>query len=642
MTCTRPRATKLSTSVIAEALESRTLFALLYVCDSSGDLATIDTAQASLSTPVNFIKNTGIDWNDIAFSPQGVLYGIDNSYDTNLFRIDATTGATTYIGSLGTQVNSLAFAQSGTLYAANDSLWQINTSTGAANFVTGLGGFESAGDLALDTNGNLFLSTTAGELVTVNPATETAFDVGSITDSNVEALAYADQTLYGVDASYNALLSIDTATGQSNLLGLCPALEPITGADAVPASAAPQQPTSVSATQGEYTNQVVLTWQPASRATFYDVWRNTTNDFSTATELGSTSNAGYSDDTMQPDSTYYYWVDASSLLGTSKVASPVTGFASSNIFTLAAFAANGNPAKNASITLYDSSGNSIRTQTTDENGETVWNGVMPGFTRFILRDSAGDLWADQTINVSTGRTSANISQTEPYEANLQVFSGTSDITGGVVQLGRPVRFVLTTTNPGLVRNTVRITPILANLALNLSQPLKPITELLPPRRSATLSWSFIPRTNAQYVESVTIAALSGKVFVTTDSASNLAPFTAGDPHLMVQADDTGAFGLATGSAIPTQSKPLAAQLTITSSLDLWLDVKAVSSAGVVHLRHGNGISGYLAGHNLMSPAGQIEYLAQFPQASDSVTVSMMFDTHSLLYTIVDYLALKQA
>jgi len=55
----------------------------------------------------------------------------------------------------------------GTLYAAGSSLYQINTGTGHGTTVgTGnLSGSSSAGDLAFDTNGNLFLSTTNNELV---------------------------------------------------------------------------------------------------------------------------------------------------------------------------------------------------------------------------------------------------------------------------------------------------------------------------------------------------------------------------------------------------------------------------------------------------------------------------------------------
>jgi sugar lactone lactonase YvrE len=135
---------------------------VLWSGDSSGRLGTVDVATGD----VNVIGSMGVTMTDIAFDPDGNLWGITFG---SLYKIDKTTATSTLVGNLGTSANSLVFNSSGVLYTANSSLYTIDTTTGAASLV-GNGGdsYSSSGDLAF-VDGNLFLSSTGGDnLVKIN------------------------------------------------------------------------------------------------------------------------------------------------------------------------------------------------------------------------------------------------------------------------------------------------------------------------------------------------------------------------------------------------------------------------------------------------------------------------------------------
>lgn len=67
-------------------------------------------------------------------------------------------------------------------------------------------------------------------------------------------------------------------------------------------------PTSVSATDGTTVSAVHLTWLAATGAASYSIWRSSTNDSSTATQIGTTANLSYDDATIASDTVAYYWV----------------------------------------------------------------------------------------------------------------------------------------------------------------------------------------------------------------------------------------------------------------------------------------------------------------------------------------------
>ena len=112
-----------------------------------------------------------------------LLYGITGN---SLYAINTSTGAATLVGRLGHGIwtaNALVFSSSGTLYAADSwTLYTVNTGSGLATEV-GPMGFGSGGDLAF-AGGTLYLATFWGQLAMVNPSTGSGTLVGQLGASN--------------------------------------------------------------------------------------------------------------------------------------------------------------------------------------------------------------------------------------------------------------------------------------------------------------------------------------------------------------------------------------------------------------------------------------------------------------------------
>jgi hypothetical protein len=68
---------------------------------------------------------------------------------------------------------------------------------------------------------------------------------------------------------------------------------------------------NIQASDGEYTDKVAVTWDARSDALGYTVYRNTTDDGSSATAISSElAVTSYDDTTATPGTIYYYWVKA--------------------------------------------------------------------------------------------------------------------------------------------------------------------------------------------------------------------------------------------------------------------------------------------------------------------------------------------
>lgn len=78
----------------------------------------------------------------------------------------------------------------------------------------------------------------------------------------------------------------------------------------------PAEPTSVTASDGTYSDKVLVSWTGSSGATTYNLYRSTSSTRpSAATKTGVTS--PYSDTSATPGTTYYYWVSAVNSAGSS-------------------------------------------------------------------------------------------------------------------------------------------------------------------------------------------------------------------------------------------------------------------------------------------------------------------------------------
>ena len=89
----------------------------------------------------------------------------------------------------------------------------------------------------------------------------------------------------------------------------------------------PSVPTSVSATDGTYNDHIRVTWNSASGATGYEVWRNTSNSSGSALKLGDYYSP-FDDSNVTAGTPYYYWVKAKNSCGTSGFSSSDSGYAS--------------------------------------------------------------------------------------------------------------------------------------------------------------------------------------------------------------------------------------------------------------------------------------------------------------------------
>jgi len=92
---------------------------------------------------------------------------------------------------------------------------------------------------------------------------------------------------------------------------------------------APSAPTGVSASDGNYTDHIRVSWNLASGATGYEVWRNTSNNSGTAIKSGDYTSP-YDDTSAVAGTTYWYWVKAQNSCGTSGFSSSDSGYASTN------------------------------------------------------------------------------------------------------------------------------------------------------------------------------------------------------------------------------------------------------------------------------------------------------------------------
>ena len=144
-------------------------------------------------------------YNDIAYAPDGTLFGIANN-GSSLVTFDKTDGTVTTVASLEVPgLESIAFnPNNGVLFgAAQNGLYTIDPTSGTASFVGSFGSpynLNLAQNIRFDADGNLYLSNTSGntDIYRVNTDNGNATFVG-------EAAGYADlvlengsQYMYGV------------------------------------------------------------------------------------------------------------------------------------------------------------------------------------------------------------------------------------------------------------------------------------------------------------------------------------------------------------------------------------------------------------------------------------------------------------
>ena len=144
-------------------------------------------------------------YNDIAYAPDGTLYGLANN-GTSLVTFDSTTGGVTPVASLGSSgIESIAFnPNNGVLFGASESgLYTIDPTSGQTSYIGDFGspyGCNLWQNIRFDSDGNLYLSNTSGntDIYRVNTDNGNATFVGEIAGYPDLILENGSQYMYGV------------------------------------------------------------------------------------------------------------------------------------------------------------------------------------------------------------------------------------------------------------------------------------------------------------------------------------------------------------------------------------------------------------------------------------------------------------
>ncbi|MCK5853157.1 hypothetical protein KAH27_09045, partial [bacterium] len=86
-------------------------------------------------------------------------------------------------------------------------------------------------------------------------------------------------------------------------------------------------PANISATDGTFTNRVVITWYVVSGATGYEIYRGISDNPSNTTLLGISESNKYSDASVDLATKYYYWVKGTSSACNSELSASDSGYA---------------------------------------------------------------------------------------------------------------------------------------------------------------------------------------------------------------------------------------------------------------------------------------------------------------------------
>jgi gliding motility-associated-like protein len=199
----------------------------IFATVSGGGLYSIDVENCYR----HFVGVTGISFGDIAFTSNGLLWGIANG---QLFNIDTTNASTTLIGNTGIGAISLVGLNDSILLAEfQTKLYGINTNN-ASSYLIGEIGYQATGDLVL-IDKNLYmvtpfikieLNSTSTEILNVLPISLTLPNcegAAIFNDNYISIIGFNGANLIEicqVDGSYEVIcpnLNIDGTPGAASI-----------------------------------------------------------------------------------------------------------------------------------------------------------------------------------------------------------------------------------------------------------------------------------------------------------------------------------------------------------------------------------------------------------------------------------------
>jgi Ca2+-binding RTX toxin-like protein len=421
----------------------------LFAINDGGNSANGDVLYVidTLSGNVTAIGGTGrFGLQALSFSSSGTLYGYDLG-GLGLVTIDTSTGGVTDIDPVvnGTlDVQTIAFSPDGRLYGGGErSLYQINLDTGEGELIhtTGVGrGMAFLGDLppvtltiaatdatkpegntgatpstvfkfTVTRSGDTSGSTTVNWAVTgsgSNPADGADFVGGTFPSGTVTFVdGQTTAETEPIDVPVNGDMDVEpdetftvTLSGASDgaIITTATAAGTIQNDDGI------SPPSNVQASDGTHPDKIVVTWNTAPGAHSYVVIRNTTDDATTATFVGSTTALFVeNDDNITPDTTYYYWVHSRIFENGSAVLGPVSqsdsGFADTTAPTVDIVDVTPDPRNTNAGTVTINFNEDVTGVDITDFSLTRDDEPVPGFSDLSVMPSAGPA-AQFTIDVS--------------------------------------------------------------------------------------------------------------------------------------------------------------------------------------------------------------------------------------------------
>ena len=166
-----------------------------------------------------------------------------------------------------------------------------------------------------------------------------------------------------------------------------------------PGPVVPAAPTGLTASKSTYIDGVHLSWTASSGATGYNVFRNSSNTTTGATQVNASSVATttYIDTTAVAGTTYYYFIVATNTAGTSS-------YSSSDYGVCAAYAAPAAPTGVSGTTTYTDGVHLSWSATTLANGYQVWRNTSnstTGATKLTTTDITTTTYDDTSATAGT-------------------------------------------------------------------------------------------------------------------------------------------------------------------------------------------------------------------------------------------------
>lgn len=168
-----------------------------------------------------FISN-GSDFLDIAQGKGNRLFAAGfRSGASTLYRLNASSGTVTTVGSSSPYLNALGFAGK-KLYGAGDSgFYSMNQTTGSATKIATISGFDSSGDLVFVASKKRFYATSrgsGGDVLFAIDLKGRAQAIGGIGFANVYGLAAFTKTSIRGYTVQNQEIQINLKTGKGTFV----------------------------------------------------------------------------------------------------------------------------------------------------------------------------------------------------------------------------------------------------------------------------------------------------------------------------------------------------------------------------------------------------------------------------------------